>query len=755
MARAQLRRRSAVGVRQRAAVLPAFLAALEIFAALSMFLVGAARPSAAAPRPPGAAEGTRLDHYFDDPLARQAFALRVATTRVRSSFMAFDPWKNAAVILIDPRVLRDDALRSVLGTRIDDSRSRAAIRGAMVDLVSMRDYLPADAYRKLLQEGVPNLLALGALNQKNAHSEISLENRLKNLATVDGQKIEKLAGFSERQQCETCTPSYDSTVPTFYLEEYGLTPDEIAERNKKLADPANSAASAQKAIEDHYGSVRTERAATAARNLEKRIIRAQDDFARDQGLQGAASAEILRPPAAGGCGDKPQGMSLPGAPPHLLAQAVSAAIPCGGAGQGRSEPGEAGQSGAGQEPSTGLGRALADADIDPGGIDFSSLELRYLADTGDDGLAYSFSAGRDARSGDPRAATGLAAARQTSDAFFVWLALPPSTFWVNLNPDEPDRIVDDQLGRTDVGRILLQADLEMKKTDARLIHPDTELGRQFWDHLVGDCMSSRLWIMPEPATVREDGDSLYILDAPLDVRTEAMYLQAQPSGGGAPAAACLRQDEATTRHNEELYRTLVLPRLKEIVNTGPEYAELRRVYLARVAAEWYRSLSARGHTTYGHLIDSGDIGEWTTDTGWKPTDTFQDYVRSYTEGEFNLTRETVEGDAVIRRTYRHGGVDLSSVPLNAVGAAEMDKAHPRLPETVQASLGRVETGTYGSIWLGGAVPAADRGLLTEVTDAVGDFLHSGPGLLTMASAAAAVLLLWFRSGYRVKHRRPL
>jgi hypothetical protein len=68
-----------------------------------------------------------------------------------------------------------------------------------------------------------------------------------------------------------------------------------------------------------------------------------------------------------------------------------------------------------------------------GGIDFSSLELRYLADANEgagSGLRYAFRAQSGAGPGDRDA--GLQAAREASDAFFVWLALPPRRLWVNL-----------------------------------------------------------------------------------------------------------------------------------------------------------------------------------------------------------------------------------------------------------------------------------------------------------------------------------
>lgn len=184
------------------------------------------------------------------------------------------------------------------------------------------------------------------------------------------------------------------------------------------------------------------------------------------------------------------------------------------------------------------------------GVDFSSLELRYVADTGGSDMSYAFRALPSAERGDPR--VGLDMAEEASDAFFVWLALPPSAFIVSLNPSQPDLIVDSEFGRTDAGRILLEADLRMKKTTAALIHPDTDLGRQYWDSLAwsGDdlCVASRMWIVPAEAVVHEDAGELYILEAPLDVRTEAQHLEIDGS------AACPGQPPEVVAQNVEALR---------------------------------------------------------------------------------------------------------------------------------------------------------------------------------------------------------
>ncbi|OEJ62284.1 hypothetical protein BGM19_33965 [Streptomyces agglomeratus] len=382
---------------------------------------------------------------------------------------------------------------------------------------------------------------------------------------------------------------------------------------------------------------------------------------------------------------------------------------------------------------------LAEPGMDPGGIDFSSMELRYLSDPGDgSGLQYSFSAGRDPKKGDARTSTGLTAADQASDAFFVWLSLHPSSFWVNLKPNEPDRIVDSRLGRTDAGRIMLQADLRMKKTVAKLIHPDAATGREFWNRVSGACMSFRTWILSAPASVHKNGDKLYILDAPLDVKMEAQY---QQKTGASKAASCPQQDKAAEDRNERLFRSLILPKLKHSINTAPEYAELRRVYLARVAAEWYRELSRTKPTTYRDLVDKGDITPWQTESDWKPTDTFDQYVRSHTKGEFKVSKRTTSGNKIYVRTYSYGGVDLTRIPLRKVSDDRFAAQHAGLAKDIDQSLNAPRPASGGTVLLGAPTPrqAAGLGPSEEPTSPAALALRLLPVLLLPLAA-----LLWWR-----------
>ncbi|MCD9901961.1 hypothetical protein LUR56_22700 [Streptomyces sp. MT29] len=361
------------------------------------------------------------------------------------------------------------------------------------------------------------------------------------------------------------------------------------------------------------------------------------------------------------------------------------------------------------------------------------MELRYLADPGDgSGLQYAFEAGRDPWRGDARTSTGLSAATLSSDAFFVWLSLRPQDFWVNLNPDEPDRIVDRDLGTTDAGRVLLQADLLMKKTVGKLIHPDTGAGKDLWNRIKGQCLSFRTWIVPAPASVHQQGDKLYILDAPLNVKMETQYLK---SRGVTAGQSCPRRSEADEEHNERVYRDLVLSKLKKAINTDRDYADLRRVYLARVAAEWYRNLSRTRETTYGSLIDRGDADAWRTKTSWKPTDTFDAFVRSYTKGEFKVTRRATRGNAEYVTTYTYGGVDLTRVPMRDAPSAEF-------AAQVERSLRAADTpGTGGTAWLGAPTPRQAAGL----GEPAGGLSNSALALRLLPTLLVPVAgLLWWR-----------
>lgn len=315
------------------------------------------------------------------------------------------------------------------------------------------------------------------------------------------------------------------------------------------------------------------------------------------------------------------------------------------------------------------------------------------------GLQYAYQV--SGKPGEKVSYGGRAAAQLATDSFFTWLALPPSAFTVNLNPDEPDRILDRRFATTDAGRVLLEADFRMKKTVAKLINPNTSTGTRFWAGLRGErkCLSMRQWIVPSTAVVHEEGDRLFILKAPLDVKMETQYLKSKGVGG---TAGCAGQPSSDTRYNEDLFRRTILPKVRASINGAPEYADLRRVYASRVAAEWYRERSRTRAAAYRSIIDSGDVSAWPLRVRWSPQDVYHAYVKSYRDGEFRVKRTTRRGNYLVTNVYVYGGVDFTRVPRDLMSSGTFRRDHPHLASAADAARVGPVADTTGATWLGGS-----------------------------------------------------
>ncbi|MFD7529770.1 hypothetical protein ACFV8E_19580 [Streptomyces sp. NPDC059849] len=678
---------------------------------------------ASAPALPAGVPGSGKLPYYDDKLMKELLMIRLAMESGQPG-RAFSEWSNVAFALVDPTGLSEEQLDVIAGNPPRGSGPLVVYR--KVDLFEFRDYLPEGAYQRVRDAGLDHLLMVGGMsfpkrqnsdetNDPGSHSETLVLRALERLNAdpdYDGASFDELTWASERAFCQQCRQLVDGGARRFYSYDYDLTDAEVSERNQKIAvamkkhttDEARERA--VKAINAKYKKIASKRNEETRLQLGKDVPKARKEYGEEQRREKEyqeATKDTMKVPGLPCPGTTVNNASMNGSSPATRTNsAVFARYDAL-----RSQPCDENE-GTSAPRSSGLTKALADPASAPGGIDFTTLELRYLSDSGK-GLQYSFSAGPGGPDNDKNSAAGVKAAKESSDAFFVWLSMPRSTFWVNLNPTEPDRIVDADLGRTDVGRILLQADLELKKTTAALIHPKTELGKKFWNRIDGKCMSFRTWIVPGQARVNEQDDQLYILDAPLKVKMESQHLSGQGSEG---AASCKdRSAPGAEERNENTFRDLILPRIERAVNHASRYAALRRVYLSRVAAEWYRERDPQGPSTYADLIDRGDVSRWETRTKWKPLDTFDAYVHSYKHGEFKVTERTRKGNYIYTHTYIYGGVDLSRLQLRKVAATEAFR--DRWAGMQQDTAGSAQTARPAAngrqIWMGGDNSFAKNG----------------------------------------------
>jgi len=119
--------------------------------------------------------------------------------------------------------------------------------------------------------------------------------------------------------------------------------------------------------------------------------------------------------------------------------------------------------------------------------------------------------------------------------FLATLTIPDSDLWVNLSPEEHDRIIPDEFGKTEMGQELLAQDYLLKKLTASLMYPETDLGREFWAKVrqqIKDRYGNidiptdsfhKVWIMPEKAEVFEGNGAGMITEARLKVLLEGLF----------------------------------------------------------------------------------------------------------------------------------------------------------------------------------------------------------------------------------------
>ncbi|MEW5759101.1 MAG: hypothetical protein AB1755_06550, partial [Candidatus Omnitrophota bacterium] len=137
---------------------------------------------------------------------------------------------------------------------------------------------------------------------------------------------------------------------------------------------------------------------------------------------------------------------------------------------------------------------------------------------------------------------------QTNIKYFLTaLTIQDSEFWVNLNPNQPNRLTGANIAYTDMGKHLLLLDLKLKKDTAFSLFPGLSTGATtYWERVFAKAKqlsnrrteeltnsrtvsiptTFRVWIVPDKAEVYEDGKgSCVITKSTLKVLLESEYLQ--------------------------------------------------------------------------------------------------------------------------------------------------------------------------------------------------------------------------------------
>jgi len=263
------------------------------------------------------------------------------------------------------------------------------------------------------------------------------------------------------------------------------------------------------------------------------------------------------------------------------------------------------------------------------------------------------------------------AAQKSLEHFFIGLSVPNDVFWVNLNPDEPNRIINLALADTDLGRIMLSADYRLKEDVASVIDPRiSKTGKEFWKRLYQKAeelgiydkipVVTRLWILPDMAEVCEKQNQLYITKSSLKVQLESAYL----SQG---VVFKNNKDKELQDFGSKLMEELVLPQLNKRINEAYAYADLRDVYNALILAVWYKD---KFGFRCNSLLRTGDytvLQDSETDYISTPEEIYRSYLKSIKEGKNSFSESESIGSpfyrSIITRHYFVGGVDFKDIRL--------------------------------------------------------------------------------------------
>ena len=193
--------------------------------------------------------------------------------------------------------------------------------------------------------------------------------------------------------------------------------------------------------------------------------------------------------------------------------------------------------------------------------------------------------------------------------FFEILSIPTDDLWVNLGPAESEQVMPPSLRELEIGRVLLESDLVLKKLTASLLHPDSSSGRLYWATLqsqlrlrdgatpVGFEPSFRLWIRPDKFSTETNGVNMLVKEARLAIQGEEAH-------GPTPSLACAggRAQSEDDRLAWEVFQDLVLPLLQRDLDEGRLFAPLRQLCFSLALAHAFRAHFA-GERRYQDYFD--------------------------------------------------------------------------------------------------------------------------------------------------------
>ena len=264
--------------------------------------------------------------------------------------------------------------------------------------------------------------------------------------------------------------------------------------------------------------------------------------------------------------------------------------------------------------------------------------------------------------------------------FLASLTIKEDDLWVNLSPYEKDRMITDELGKTELGRDMLAQDYILKQLTASLIYPEKDLGKAFWDRVYTKAREqfgttdipvdtfNKVWITADKAKVLERNNVAYVVGAHLKVMLESDYeaMSHQKDKAAAskePSPLWGGNGRGAQELAKQVIRDVVIPEIEKEVNEGQNFAMLRQMFYSMILASWYKRALRDALLNQVYSNKGKTSGVLSDDPAIKDK-IYTQYLEAYKKGVFNYIKEDL--DAVsqqpVPRKYFSGGLQINARP---------------------------------------------------------------------------------------------
>jgi len=260
--------------------------------------------------------------------------------------------------------------------------------------------------------------------------------------------------------------------------------------------------------------------------------------------------------------------------------------------------------------------------------------------------------------------------------FLASLTIKEDDVWVNLSPYEKDKMIPQELGKTELGRDMLAQDYILKQLTASLIYPEKELGKKFWDSVYTKAQQqfgstdipidtfNKVWIVADKAKVLERNNAAYVVGSHLKVMLEEDYVAL-----GKQTAINQRGFAKNKTHTiaSQIVREIVIPEIEKEVNQGQNFAPLRQMFYSIILSSWYK-IALKDALLNQVYTNKGKTAGVLADDQSAKEKIYQQYLQAYKKGVFNYIKEDI--DAVSReampRKYFSGGIHEGEASTPAI-----------------------------------------------------------------------------------------